>query len=241
MKNPAPDNAANTGLTCELCCLVVNGRVEGATGRCPPIAGIGVMVLVVGATVEVGYVWPAYGATVLTGARVVGVVATGAVVAGAVVALGTVVGGGGTVVPQIKHRVVGGAVVPDPAVVGGPAATARPAEPVITDTASAADSTTRAIWIAVTARRRSITTVSRPRRHPRTASAGTGEAGVVSREEVRSSRRRRSSWGYRDREADHDWPRSAAASSDPFRNRSVALPAVRRPLIPRSTTGCPRP
>jgi hypothetical protein len=32
-KNPAPDKAANTGLTWELVPLVMSGKVDGGTGR----------------------------------------------------------------------------------------------------------------------------------------------------------------------------------------------------------------
>lgn len=53
-KKPAPDKAANTGLTCELCCLVVNGTVEGVTGRLPPIEGSVVVVVDGGTVVRAG-------------------------------------------------------------------------------------------------------------------------------------------------------------------------------------------
>ena len=95
-KNPTPDNAAKTGLTWELCCLVVNGTVEGVTGRLPPIEGNVVFVVDVvepGTVVrEVGLngkVWR-------TAGRVVGGdVVRGAVEGGAVD--GTGVGGGAVV------------------------------------------------------------------------------------------------------------------------------------------------
>lgn len=92
-KKPIPDRAAKTGLTCELCCLVVNGTVDGVTGRLPPIEGRVVFVVeVVEAGIVVrevglnGKVWR-------TAGRVVGAdVVRGAVEGGAVEATGTVVG-----------------------------------------------------------------------------------------------------------------------------------------------------
>ena len=95
-KNPIPDRAANTGLTCELCCLVVNGTVEGVTGRLPPIEGSVVLVVEVvdDATVLRGVEFS--GRVWRTAGRVVG----GDVVRGAVVGTaveGPAVGGGAVV------------------------------------------------------------------------------------------------------------------------------------------------
>lgn len=53
---PAPDSAANTGLTCELCVLVRKGTVDGVTGRLPPIDGSVLAVVVVAGTVVLGVV-----------------------------------------------------------------------------------------------------------------------------------------------------------------------------------------
>jgi hypothetical protein len=51
-KKPAPERAANTGLTCALCVLVRNGRVDGGTGMRPPMGAMVVdVVVVVGAGV----------------------------------------------------------------------------------------------------------------------------------------------------------------------------------------------
>jgi hypothetical protein len=51
-KKPAPESAANTGLTCVLWVLVRSGRVDGGTGMRPPIGAMVVdVVVVVGAGV----------------------------------------------------------------------------------------------------------------------------------------------------------------------------------------------
>lgn len=88
-KKPAPDSAPKTGLTCELCCLVVNGTVDGVTGRLPPIEGsvlavvVGAGIVVLGVAVTAGRrVWVT-GALVVAGA-VAAVVGAGAVVSGVV-------------------------------------------------------------------------------------------------------------------------------------------------------------
>lgn len=52
-KSPAPESAAKAGLTCELCSLVVNGTVEGVTGRFPPTIDGRVLEVVVGAATVV--------------------------------------------------------------------------------------------------------------------------------------------------------------------------------------------
>lgn len=85
--SPAPESAPNTGLTWELCCLVVNGTVEGVTGRLPPIDG-SVLAVVVGAGIVVrGIVGPG-GLVWVTGAFVVGGAVGAAVGAGATVVTG---------------------------------------------------------------------------------------------------------------------------------------------------------
>ena len=104
-KKPTPDRAAKTGLTCELCCLVVNGTVEGVTGRLPPMEGKVVLVVEV---VEAGTVVRAgelNGRVWRTAGRVVGGdVVRGAVEGGAVD--GTGVGGGAVVQVTRPHPVV---------------------------------------------------------------------------------------------------------------------------------------
>lgn len=85
--SPAPESAANAGLTCELCCLVANGTVEGVTGRLPPTIEGSVVAVVVGAAIVV------LGVKVLTGDCVTrGAVVGGAVRGGAVVVAAEVCG-----------------------------------------------------------------------------------------------------------------------------------------------------
>ena len=152
MKNPMPDRAANTGLTCELCCLVVNGTVDGVTGRLPPIEGSVVFVVEVvdaGTVVRGGKVCRAAG-------RVVGGdVVRGAVEGGAVEATGVVVGG--AVVQLTRPHPVVVDVVLGTAPASGPAS----ATPSISAAAAA-----KRIVIAVRARlskRRTIpTSVAEP-------------------------------------------------------------------------------
>ena len=51
-KKPAPESAANTGLTCALWVFVRSGRVDGGPGMRPPIGAMVVdVVVVVGADV----------------------------------------------------------------------------------------------------------------------------------------------------------------------------------------------
>ena len=143
-KNPIPDRAAKTGLTCELCSLVVNGTVEGVTGRFPPIEGRVVFVVDVvgpGTVVRGGKVWR-------TAGRVVGgAVVRGAVEGGAVEGTGVV---GGVVPHRAVHTVVD--VVLGTAPASGPARAA----PSISAAATA-----KRIVVAVRARfsqRRAIAT-----------------------------------------------------------------------------------
>ena len=143
-KNPIPDRAAKTGATCELCCLVVNGTVDGVTGRLPPMEGRVVFVVEVvdpGTVVRGGKVWR-------TAGRVVGGdVAGGAVEGGAVEGTGVV---GGVVPHRAVHVVVD--VVLGTAPASGPAS----ATPSISAAATA-----KRIVIAVRARfsqRRAIAT-----------------------------------------------------------------------------------
>lgn len=117
-KSPAPESAANTGLTCELCCLVRKGTVDGVTGRLlPPIDGSVLAVVVVAGTVVLGVVLA--GGWVTTGCVVGGAVA--GAVAGGLVVVGTVAGAR-VVVAQFEATQIGpGSAGTAPARVPGPA------------------------------------------------------------------------------------------------------------------------